>query len=137
MITFIDTNVFLYAIDSRFPAKQARAIARIQAARQAGAVWLSTQVLQEFYNIATRKFQPALSSDTAATQLRNLCTFNIAGADAGTVLAATAFVRDYQLSWWDALILEAALRVKADVLLSEDGQTGQRYGALVRENPFV
>jgi len=43
----------------------------------------------------------------------------------------------HQLQWWDALILEAALRAQADVLVTEDGQYGQRFGKLTVENPFV
>jgi predicted nucleic acid-binding protein len=53
------------------------------------------------------------------------------------VIEATRLAQRYQLQWWDALILEAALRAQADVLVSEDGQHGQRFGKLMVDNPFV
>ncbi|MDR0274052.1 MAG: PIN domain-containing protein [Burkholderiaceae bacterium] len=54
----------------------------------------------------------------------------------GSVLAVAELARKHRLQWWDALILEAALRAKAGVLVTGDGQYGQRFGSLVIENPF-
>ena len=59
------------------------------------------------------------------------------GSTAQSVLAAAQLAERYQLQWWDALILESALRANADLLLTEDGQHGQRFGKLVVENPFL
>jgi predicted nucleic acid-binding protein len=58
------------------------------------------------------------------------------GASAQSVLAATKLARKHRLQWWGALILEAALRANASVLVSEDGQHGQRFSTLLVENPF-
>jgi predicted nucleic acid-binding protein len=98
---------------------------------------LSTQVLQEFYNITTRKLKPPLSRREAAQQVRHLSAFEVVGATSGTIVAATDLAEKHQMHWWDALILEAALRANADVLYSEDGQHGQRFGQLTVTNPFV
>lgn len=59
------------------------------------------------------------------------------GSTARSVQAAIALAQEHQLQWWDALILEAALRAGADVLISEDSQAGRCFGRLVVENPFA
>jgi predicted nucleic acid-binding protein len=100
-------------------------------------VVLSAQVLQEFYAITTRKLYPPLSATEAQLQVERLACFEVVGHSAASVIEATRLAQRYQLQWWDALILEAALRAQADVLVSEDGQHGQRFGKLMVDNPFV
>jgi predicted nucleic acid-binding protein len=133
---FFDTNMLVYMMDARDPARQSIAIDRFARAAREDGIVLSVQVLQEFYAITTRKLQPPLSAAEAARQLTQLSAFEVMGASAQSVLAATELARKHRLQWWDALILEAALRANADVLVTEDGQHGQRFGSLVVENPF-
>jgi predicted nucleic acid-binding protein len=135
--TFFDTNVLVYAVDASDPARQNIAIDRFARAAREDDIVLSTQVLQEFYAIVTRKLQPPLSAAEAARQLEQLSAFEVLGASAQSVLAAAELARKHALQWWDALILEAALRAKAAVLVTEDGQHGRRFGSLVIENPFL
>ncbi|HMT17784.1 MAG TPA: PIN domain-containing protein [Ottowia sp.] len=137
MICFFDTNVLVYAVDAGDPARRERALNRLARAASEGTVVLSTQVLQEFYAITTRKLQPPLPAPEAAAQVQRLCAFQVMGSTAQSVQAAIALAQEHQLQWWDALILEAALRAGADVLISEDGQAGRRFGRLVVENPFA
>lgn len=137
MIRFFDTNVLVYAVDAGDPARRERALECLARAARDDTVVLSTQVLQEFYAIATRKLNPPLPPREAALQVQRLCAFQVMGSTAQSVQAAIALAQEHQLHWWDALILEAALRAGADVLLSEDGQAGRRYGRLVVENPFA
>ncbi len=137
MICFFDTNVLVYCMDAADPVRQARAIDRLARACDQGTVVLSAQVLQEFYAITTRKLQPALSQAEAQAQVERLACFEVVGSSATSVMEATRLAQQHQLQWWDALILEAALRAQADVLVSEDGQHGQRFGKLVVENPFL
>jgi predicted nucleic acid-binding protein len=137
MVTFIDSNLLLYTIDNSRPAKQAQAIAAVAQASAQGTVAISTQVLVEFFNIATAKLKPGLSHQAAGEMLEHLCEFEVLSTTAQSVLEATKLVQRYKLQWWDALILEAALRANADTLLSEDGQHGQRFGKLVVHNPFL
>ena len=137
MICFFDTHVLVYAIDAGDPARRERALNRLARAASEGTVVLSTQVLQEFYAITTRKLQPPLPAPEAAAQVQRLCAFQVMGSTAQSVQAAIALAQEHQLQWWDALILEAALRAGADVLISEDGQAGRRFGRLVVENPFA
>lgn len=136
MICFFDTNVLVYAVDASDPERRERALARLARAAQEGTVVLSTQVLQEFYAITTRKLSPPLPAPEAADQVRRLCGFQVMASTARSVQAAIVLAQEHRLQWWDALILEAALRADAEVLISEDGQAGRRYGRLVVENPF-
>ena len=136
MITFFDTNVLVYAQDAGDPVRKEIAIDRFARAVKDDTVVISTQVLQEFYNITTRKLKPPLSALEAAAQVKHLCSFDVVGATAGSIVAAIELAYKHQMHWWDALILEAALRANADVLVSQDGQHGQRFGKLLIENPF-
>jgi len=134
--TFFDTNVLAYAVDANDPVRQNAAIERFARAGREGKIVLSAQVLQEFYHVTTRKFQQPLSAAEAARQLAQLSAFEVMDTSAQSVLAAAELARKHRLQWWDALSLEAALRAKADVLVTEDGQPGQRFGRLAVENPF-
>ncbi|NJS37517.1 MAG: PIN domain-containing protein [Brachymonas sp.] len=137
MITFFDTNIFVYAIDESESIKRRKATARLEQARAQGTVALSAQVLHEFYNVTRSKLKPPLSHDQAAQAISYLCEFSVLGSSASSVQAALVLKEQHQTSWWDALILEAALRADADVLVSEDFSHGQRFGKLVVENPFL
>ena len=137
MICFFDTNMLVYCMDAGDPVRQSRAIERFARACEQDTVVLSAQVLQEFYAITTRKLQPALSPAEAQAQVERLASFEIVGSSAASVLEATRLAQRHQLPWWDALILEAALRAQADVLVTKDGQHGQRFGKLTLENPFI
>ncbi|MDR1968518.1 MAG: PIN domain-containing protein [Burkholderiaceae bacterium] len=124
MSTFFDTDVLVYAMDADDPARQEIAIERSARAAREDSIVLSTQVLQEFYNITTRKLHTPLSAVEATRQLTQLSAFEAVGASAQSVLAAAELARKHRLPWWDALILEAALRANADVLVTENGQHG-------------
>jgi predicted nucleic acid-binding protein len=137
LITFIDSNIFIYAIDQSEPIKRHKAIKRIEKARTEGTIALSTQVLHEFYNISTRKLKPELPHAQAAQAVNSLCEFTVLGSSAASVRTALDLKVSHQISWWDALIVEAALRADASVLITEDGQHGREYGKLRLENPFV
>lgn len=137
MICFFDTNVLVYTVDAS--AGRHRQIAKECFARtvREHEVVLSTQVLQEFFNVTTRKLRPPLSVREATEQMRQLARLQVLGANAQSVLDAIALAEQHQLSWWDALIVEAALRAGAERLYSEDGQHGRRFGSLEVVNPFL
>ena len=137
MIAFFDTNILVYMLDRSETHKQGIAVDCFSNAVHHDTIALSTQVLHEFYNITTRKLRPTLSAQEAQQQVRHLCAFEVVGSNATAIMAAMDIVQRYQMQWWDALILEAALRAKADVLYTEDLQHGQRYGALTVVNPFI
>lgn len=137
MICFFDTNVLVYCMDAGDPVRQARAIERFARACEQDTVVLSTQVLQEFYAITTRKLKPPLSPVDAMAQVERLANFEVMGSNAASILESIRLTQRHRLPWWDALILEAALRSGADLLVTEDGQHGQRFGKLTLENPFL
>jgi predicted nucleic acid-binding protein len=136
MICFFDTHVLVCCMDAGDPVRQARAIACFARACEQDTVVLSAQVLQEFYAITTRQLNPALSATEAQAQIERLASFEVVGSTSTSVLEATRLAQRHQIPWWNALILEAALRAQADVLVTEDGQHGQRFGKLTIENPF-
>ena len=117
----VDTNVLVYAYDRAAPAKQARALAVLDALAERGDGALTTQVLAEFYVVVTRKLAVPLSSGEAYTRIDRLVrawhVFDITGM---IVLEAARGVRDHQLSFWDAQIWAAARLNQVPMILTED-----------------
>ncbi len=137
MIVFVDTNIWVYAADDTEPHKQAIAQAYLLQTASQNTLALSTQVMQEFFNITTGKGKKCLPHDVALGHLEDMSVHLVIESSVQGVLAATSLMREHKLSWWDSLILEAAQRAKADVLASEDGQAGRKFGKLIVENPFI
>lgn len=137
MVCFFDTNILVYLFDTSDQARQQKAITCFQAALDQHTIALSTQVLQEFYAVTTRKLKPALPLEVASEQVKQFCAFDVVDSTGQSVCAALDLAVQYQLSWWDALVLEAAIRSKAQVLYSEDFSHGQRFGPLTIVNPFM
>lgn len=135
--SFFDTNVLLYMYDDDEPQKKARAIDVFDRAVEDNLAVLSTQVLQEFYVNATRKLTTPLSPERAAARVRDFTRLPLVRVDEAMILAAIERNRDMSLSFWDALVVEAALRAGAGRLLTEDLQHGQEMDGLRVENPFL
>jgi predicted nucleic acid-binding protein len=135
--SFFDTNVLVYMYDDNEPEKKSRAMAVFEEEVQAGRAALSTQVLQEFYVNAVRKLRTPLSPERAAARVKDFASLTLVRVDASLILAAIARSRRMSLSFWDALIIEAALAIGADRLLTEDLQHGQTIGVMRVENPFL
>lgn len=134
--TFVDTNILVYAHDRSAGAKHEKAQHRLEELWTAGCGVVSTQVLQELYTIVTRKVAAPLSV-TEARQLINdylvwECIVN--GQDA--IVRSFDYESRYRISFWDSLIVHAANVSEAEILLSEDLNSGQRYGGVLVENPF-
>lgn len=135
--SFFDTNVLIYLFDEDEPEKKARAQEVYGREARAGRAVLSTQVLQEFYVNVTRKLSPPLPSEVAEERVRDFCGLSLVRVEESTILSAIVRGREYTLSFWDALIVEAALKGGADRLLTEDLQHGQVIEGLRIENPFL
>lgn len=135
--TFLDSNVLVYSVDESpsEKAKHERAVELIAA--QPGNLVVSTQVLQEFYVVTTRKLKIPLSEERAARAVRGLAKLDVIGVDVPLVLAAVDTSRLVQLSLWDALIIEAASRAGCDRVLSEDLNANQAIRGVRIENPFT
>jgi predicted nucleic acid-binding protein len=136
MRVFFDTNVLVYLFDADDPVKKELACARFEAEASAGRALLSTQVLQEFYVSVTRKLSVPLEPETAEAIIRDLSLLPIVAIDTERILSAIHRSRTLRFSFWDALIIEAALAGGADRLLTEDMQHGQMIEGMLIENPF-
>ena len=134
--SFFDTNVLLYLFDNSVPEKKARAQEVFSEEVEAGRAVLSTQILQEFYVNATRKLAEPLPVEVAEAQVRDFARLPLVRVDETMIIAAIERHRSMSFSFWDALMIEAALRAGARRLLTEDLQHGQRIGDLTVENPF-
>jgi predicted nucleic acid-binding protein len=134
--TFFDSNVLVYLFDADSPAKQARARELFAEHARAGRIVLSPQALQEFYVTVTRKLARPLPADQALSALVQLNTFSLVAVDGALILRAVQLHQKDSLSFWDALIVQAALEGNCRTLLSEDMQHGRSFGELVIENPF-
>ncbi len=135
-IVFIDTNVLAYAHDTSEEAKQAIAKDLLYELWESERGAVSTQVLQEFYVVATRKFKAALSRKEAREIVSNYGEWRLVHIDLVLIINASKLEEQHQLSFWDALIVEAARRSGATRLLSEDLSSGSTIQGVAIENPF-
>lgn len=132
MTSFADTNVVAYALDDAEVAKQATARNLLAASPRPRT---STQVLRELYVVACLKL--GMSVVDASAAVRALLPTVAVIEDAALVIRAMAAAQRWQLSLWDALIIEAARRAGAVTVLSEDLQHGMDFDGVVVANPFV
>ena len=137
MTRFFDTNILVYAIDTRFSDKQKSAIALYSQAVKDRSFVISTQVLVEFFSATTKGKQPLLQRHEAQSQVTALARQRVIPTTANMVVSAVGYAERYQMQWFDALMLDAALSAGATTLYSEDMQHGQRYGSLTVVNPFL
>jgi predicted nucleic acid-binding protein len=134
--TFVDTNILAYAHDAADPEKHARATAFLLGiwADQAGVV--STQVLGELYSVLTRKMVIAPADAREIVLL--YAAWPVIETDVPMLAAAMERHERDQVAWWDALIVEAAIRAGATRLATEDLQAGRTFdGSLEVVNPLV
>lgn len=136
-MTFVDTNVLAYAHDASETGRRPVAAALLDDLWRSRSGILSTQVLAEFYVVATRKFAPPMARREARSIVDAYTAWLVVQVDPTLIVAASALEERHQFSFWDALIIEAARRGGATRLVSEDLQDGQRIAGLVFENPFA
>jgi predicted nucleic acid-binding protein len=136
MRAFFDTNVLVYAFDRDSPEKSRIAHALMRGHVATGGLLLSTQVLQEFYVVVTRKLARPLPEDTAFAALQRLAALPTVHVDTRLVLEAARRSQALTLSFCDALIVQAAIEGGATYLLSEDLQHGRRIDGVTIQNPF-
>ena len=135
---FLDTSVFVYSFDATSPRKRNRALQLIGDAIDARNGIVSYQVVQEFFNVALRRFaEPMKGSDAEqylATVFRPLLAVHSSPA---LYVEALRLNGRYSLQWYDSLIVAAAREGKCSVLYSEDLQSGMRIDGLSVRNPFL
>ena len=136
-LTFVDTNVLVYAHDRSETRKQPVAQALLDGLWRDRTGVLSTQVLQEFYVVATRKLDPPMRRAAAREIVAVYGAWPTVQVDVALVLAASELEERHGFSFWDALVVEAARRSGAGRLMTEDLQAGSRIAGVRIENPFV
>ncbi len=134
---FVDTNVFVYRHDSSDPSKQACAEQWIELLVHSRSGRLSFQVLQELYVSLTHERRLNFDRSEAQEIVKVLATWQPVAADLAMLNRAWVLQDRFLLSWWDALIVAAAQTCECKVLLTEDLQDGQEFGAVQVVNPFA
>lgn len=136
-MVFFDTNVLIYRFDTRNDKKQIMADGLIQKhfANKTGII--STQVAQEFINVCLRKFSPAYSikqvNVVIGELLEPMCQHT---PDFLYYKKALKLYEESSISFYDALIVQAAIDTDCQILYSEDLQDGRKFGNLTIKNPF-
>ena len=135
--SFLDTNIFLYSFDLRFPSKAARANELIRQAHASGNGVVSFQVVQEFFNVALKKSSTKMPYDGAQRYLAEVLGPLVAVQSTQELYAVAIRLYDrYRFSWYDSVIVAAAMEAGCSVLLTEDLQDSMQVEGLRIENPF-
>ncbi len=134
---FVDTNILVYAYDLSAGERHDRASAIIIGLWEAETGVVSTQVLQEFYVTITYKIKLPLNPAEAREIIRNYLAWPVQVNDPEMTLLASEIQEKYRISFWDALIVAAALRLQANKIITEDLNHGQIIESILVENPFV
>ena len=133
---FIDTNILVYAYDRSAQKKHQIARTIILDLWRSGLGLLSTQVLQEFFVVVTKKVANPLDLKTAEEIIQDLLKWDVVVNDGTSVVEASRFHARYKYSFWDAMIIQAAKKGGASSLLSEDLSHHQVIDGLEIRNPF-
>jgi predicted nucleic acid-binding protein len=134
---FVDTNILIYAHDRSSGIKHERARRVIERLWTSGQGVLSTQVLQELCVNLRRKVAKPVPVEEIRGLIRDYQSWEIiVNTPEGVLLALEIEVR-YKISFWDALILQAAEQAGAAALYSEDLARGQSYGSVQVVNPLL
>ena len=135
---FLDTNILVYTFDQSTPNKRAVAQSLVEKALTNKNGAISFQVIQEFINVSTKKFDKPLSLQDAQIYfnavLSPLCRFY-----PGTNYYSQALQtkQKWRYSWYDSLIITAALNLNCTLLYSEDLQHNQQLDGMTIVNPFL
>lgn len=135
---FIDTNILVYVYDDRTPAKQhgASELLQLLADEQTACV-VSTQVLQETYWALTSKLGVDRAHALTVVQKVESSGFRVETINVSTIWRAARRSIDDRLSFWDGLIVEAAIAAQCTRLYTEHLQHGRTFGSLAVVNPFA
>lgn len=134
---FLDTNIIVYAHDRSSGDKRTTAKAIMERLWEERNGVISAQVLQELYVCVTKKIPKPLPLKEARSIIEYLSTWHVVSNDKHLTLKATDIQERYRLSFWDSLIVQAAIQGKAATLFSEDLPTGQVVEDVVIINPFI
>ena len=135
-LVFVDTNILVYAFDRSHEARQQLAQQAVAELLLQDRIRLSTQVLQEFFVTMTRKVREPWSADEALSVVDGLSAWPVTLIDVPLIRESALLSKEALLSFWDALIVTAAVRSETPVLYSEDLSDGQRIRGVLVVNPL-
>jgi len=134
---FLDTNILIYAYDASAGQKNRTAKELLVELWKSKTGMLSTQVLQEFFVSVTIKIQKPLSIERTKLIIRDLLHWEVIINDETSILNAIDIHKKHQFSFWDAMILQAAVNRGARLLYTEDMTHGQVVQGVRIVNPFT
>lgn len=134
---FLDTNIIIYAYDTTAGEKHESAHRILVDLWNSGLGVLSTQVLQEFFVAATRKIPRPMYVKTTREIVQDFLKWNVVINDGQSILDSIDIQMRYKYSFWDSMIIDAAVKGGAEILLSEDLTGGQRVKGVKISNPFI
>jgi predicted nucleic acid-binding protein len=134
---FVDTNLLVYAHDRGSGSRHEIAKDLVRELWETRSGIVSTQVLQELYVSLRRKAERPLGLAAARRLIEDYRSWKVVINDGAAVLRAIDLEKRYSVSFWDALIIDAAATADAALLLSEDLGHGQRYGTIEVRDPFA
>ena len=133
---FFDTNILVYANDSGHPAKQDRASELIKNAMIENTAVISVQVLSEFWVTVTQKIEETLPLPVTEHQIEILSSMNIVELNYEIFKSALSVQKLHRLSFWDSLIISAAVSEGCKTIYTEDLNPGQKIMDMKIVNPF-
>ena len=131
---FFDTNILAYEFEQKDLAKRKTAKELLRKWRRSENMVISLQVLQELYVVLTRKM--GVAEEDAEKVIRSYAKLPVIVADAELVLHGIEISRRYRISFWDALIVAAAVRGNCRVVFSEDMSHGMKIEGVEIINPL-
>lgn len=134
---FVDTNILVYAHDVDAGQRHALAARLVAELWETRAAVISTQVLQELYVNVTRKIPSPLPRPVARQIVRTYAAWRVEPIGPPEIVLASELEEQHQLSFWDALIVAAALKSGATRIVTEDLSAGRSIAGIRIENPFT
>jgi len=135
---FLDTNILVYTFDDNEPGKRETARRMVESALRDRTVIISFQVIQEFLNVATRKFTTPLTEADCALYLKKVLNPLCEVHSSIDLYQDALDIQDrWKFGFYDSLILAASLAGDCNVLFTEDLQHGQKVRGITIINPFL
>ncbi len=134
---FIDTNILVYAFDKTTKRKHEIAARTVEHGWNNKNGCLSLQVIQEFYVTVTRKIAQPLDAPTARQIVVDLSNWKTHFPTMDDVLQAIDIQEAHQIPYWDAMVIQSAVRLGCTTLVSEDLTHGQIIAGVEIINPFM
>ena len=133
---FVDTNILMYALDKAAGEKHDRAKTLVEELWRDRTGVVSTQVLQELSVNLRKKSRRPLDAKATREIVADYLAWQVVVNGGESILEALDLEAGYQISFWDALVVQAAQASGAEVLYSEDLSDGQAYGSVRVVNPL-